>query len=109
MVVAVTALFAVLPWATNDIGLRESLFLAAIYIILAVNLNLMIGYTGYVNFGNIVFFGLGGYVGVYLASVAGWPLIPATLAAGIMVCSGSASCDCAGPSSRWRPSVLPKR
>ena len=42
--------------------------LAAVYIILASNLNLMIGYAGYVNFGNIVFFGLGGYVCVYLVN-----------------------------------------
>ena len=46
--------------------MRESLLLAAVYIILASNLNLMIGYAGYVNFGNIVFFGLGGYM---LASI----------------------------------------
>ena len=48
--------------------LRESLLLAAVYIILASNLNLMIGYAGYVNFGNIVFFGLGGYVCLYLVN-----------------------------------------
>ena len=28
----------------------------------------MIGYTGYVNFGHIVFYGLGGYVGLYLVT-----------------------------------------
>ena len=40
--------------------LREDLILVALAIILASNLNLMIGYTGYVNFGHIVFYGLGG-------------------------------------------------
>ena len=36
--------------------------LAAFYMTLASNLNIVLGYAGYVNFGNIVFFGLGGYV-----------------------------------------------
>ena len=64
---------------TDDVGLRESLLLAAVYIILASNLNLMIGYAGYVNFGNIVFFGLGGYICVYLVNDWHWPLVAAAL------------------------------
>ena len=63
----------------------KACFSSAIYIILATNLNLVIGYTGYVNFGNIVFFGLGGYIGIYLLTVMGWPLILAALAAGFAV------------------------
>jgi branched-chain amino acid transport system permease protein len=54
-------------------------------VILASNLNLMIGYTGYVNFGHIVFYGLGGYVGLYLATVRGWNLLLAALSAGMAV------------------------
>jgi branched-chain amino acid transport system permease protein len=45
----------------------------------------MIGYAGYVNFGNIVFFGLGGYICVYLIDAWHWPLIAAALAAGLGV------------------------
>ncbi len=85
LILAVTALFAGLPAIGGDVGLRETLFLAAVAIILASNLNLMIGYTGYVNFGNIVFFGLGGYFGVWLTVVQGWPLVVAVLAAGCAV------------------------
>lgn len=77
--------FALVPYLGDDVQLRESLLLAAIYIILASNLNLMIGYAGYVNFGNIVFFGLGGYVCVYLVSEWSWPLVPAAIAGGIFV------------------------
>ena len=33
---------------------------------MASSLNILLGYTGYVSFGHIVFFGLGGYVGFYL-------------------------------------------
>ena len=57
-----TAIFAIAPTVGDDVGLRESLILAALYITLASNLNLMLGYAGYINFGSIVFFGLGGYI-----------------------------------------------
>jgi len=59
--------------------------LAAVYMTLASNLNIVLGYAGYVNFGNIVFFGLGGYVCVYLVSEWQWPLGAAALIAGISV------------------------
>jgi branched-chain amino acid transport system permease protein len=85
IVLAITAIFALIPGLSGDIGLRESLLLGAVYIVLASNLNLMIGYTGYVNFGNIAFFGLGGYVGMYLVTALHWPLWLASLAAGVCV------------------------
>jgi branched-chain amino acid transport system permease protein len=50
---------------------------------LASSLNLLLGYTGYVSFGHIVFYGIGGYVGFYLLSVYGAPLWAAMLAAGL--------------------------
>jgi branched-chain amino acid transport system permease protein len=53
--------------------------------VLASNLNLMIGYTGYVNFGNIAFFGLGGYLGMYMVTALHWPLWLASLLAGACV------------------------
>ena len=67
--------------------MRESLILACVYITLASNLNLMLGYTGYINFGAIVFFGLGGYICVYLMSAHGWQLAAAEFAAGVAVSS----------------------
>ncbi len=85
MIVSVTLVFAVLPLATGDASLRENLIIIAVAIALASNLNLMIGYTGYVNFGNVISYGLGGYIGLYLATVTGWPLIAAAIAAGIAV------------------------
>ncbi len=66
-------------------SMREDLILVAVAIILASNLNLMIGYTGYVNFGHIVFYGLGGYIGLYLATVQGWNLVLSALLAGLAV------------------------
>jgi branched-chain amino acid transport system permease protein len=79
------ALFIYIPLRTDNVLLREDLLLIAVAIILASNLNLMIGYTGYVNFGNIVFYGLGGYMGLWLTTVKGWNLIAAALAAGVFV------------------------
>lgn len=85
LIVLLGAAFALVPWLADDPALRESLLLAAVYITLATNLNLMIGYGGYINFGNIVFFGLGGYVCVDLVTRWQWPLVAAALAAGIAV------------------------
>src|ERR1700744_3754568 len=77
--------FALAPVYGNDVSLRESLLLDALYIILASNLNLMLGYAGYINFGSIVFFGLGGYICVLLGDTHGWPLGLSPLAAGFGV------------------------
>ena len=71
IIAAIVAVFALAPGIGDDVQLRESLLLAAVYIILASNLNLMLGYAGYVNFGSIVFFGLGGYICVYLMGAPG--------------------------------------
>jgi len=81
----VIAIFALAPTIGNNVELRESLLLASVYITLASNLNLILGYTGYVNFGSIVFFGLGGYICLFLMSAHGWPLATAELAAGVAV------------------------
>jgi branched-chain amino acid transport system permease protein len=79
------AAFAIAPAIGNNVELRESLVLATVYVTLATNLNIVLGYAGYVNFGSIVFFGLGGYICVYLMGAPGWPLPVALLAAGAAV------------------------
>ncbi len=85
IIALVIAVFAVVPTIGDNVGLRESLVLAAVYITLASNLNLMLGYTGYINFGSIVFFGLGGYICVWLVYSHDWPLGLSLLAAGVGV------------------------
>jgi branched-chain amino acid transport system permease protein len=85
IIALIIALFAAAPSIGNNVEMRESLLLAAVYMILASNLNLMLGYAGYVNFGSIVFFGLGGYICVYLVGAPGWPLVGAALGAGVAV------------------------
>ena len=85
IIALVIAAFAIAPLIGDNVELRESLILAALYITLASNLNLMLGYTGYINFGSIVFFGLGGYICVWLANSHAWSLGASLLAAGIGV------------------------
>jgi branched-chain amino acid transport system permease protein len=85
LIVIFTAECAMLPVVTDYVSLRESILLAAVYVTMATNLNLMIGYAGYVNFGNIVFFGLGGYVGVYLATSWHVNLVVSAIVGGIFV------------------------
>ncbi len=85
IIALVLAIFVLVPWLGNDVQLRESLLLAALYITLASNLNLMLGYAGYINFGSIVFFGLGGYICVWLVNSYQWPLFASLIVAGIGV------------------------
>jgi branched-chain amino acid transport system permease protein len=85
IILLIAAAFIYAPLRGNNVSLREDLILIAIAIILASNLNLMIGYTGYVNFGHIVFYGLGGYVGLYLTTVRAWNLVLSALVAGVVV------------------------
>ncbi len=71
------------PIASRSPSLRESIFIILQVIVLAASLNILLGFTGYVSFGHVVFFGLGGYVGLYLISAQGWPLWSAALAGGL--------------------------
>jgi branched-chain amino acid transport system permease protein len=74
--------------AANKAYSREVAFTILKAVALASSLNILLGYTGYVSFGHIVFFGMGGYVGFYLMSVHGAPLyaaVPAgALTAGLL-------------------------
>lgn len=71
------------PILTGKPATREQVFTILRAVALASSLNILLGYTGYVSFGHIVFFGLGGYVGFYLLSVQGWTLWIAMLVGGV--------------------------
>jgi branched-chain amino acid transport system permease protein len=81
---AIVATFVIAPSIGADVQLREDLLLAAVYMTLASNINLILGYAGYVNFGSIVFFGLGGYFTIYFMTL-GWNLMIASLFSGLAV------------------------
>jgi branched-chain amino acid transport system permease protein len=83
LVVALFAVLTALPSLLSNPTLREELFLVFMLVTLASSINIIMGYTGYVSFGHIVFFGLGGYFGFYLMQVQGWHFIPSLVAAAI--------------------------
>ena len=63
---------------------QETSFTILKAVALASSLNIILGYTGYVSFGHIVFFGVGGYTGFYLMSQMGWSLWMAMFAGAVM-------------------------
>jgi branched-chain amino acid transport system permease protein len=79
-------LVGLLPVFSRNPSTREILFLTMLYVVLAGSLNVLLGYTGYVNFGHVVFFGLGGYVGMFLLFATGVSLWLAVFAGGISAC-----------------------
>ena len=81
--VGALVLWGLVVFFLQDPTLRETSFTLLMYVGLASSLNVLLGYTGYVSFGHIVFFGLGGYLGFYLMSVQGWSLYPAALFGGL--------------------------
>ncbi|MBM4274256.1 MAG: branched-chain amino acid ABC transporter permease [Deltaproteobacteria bacterium] len=63
---------------------RETAFTLMMFVAMASSLNILLGYTGYVSFGHIVFFGLGGYFGFYLLSQHDWNMFLAAIAGGAL-------------------------
>jgi len=71
------------PILTGNVSNREIVFTILKAIALASSLNILLGYTGYVSFGHIVFYGFGGYIGLYLVNEQGWSIWMGMLAGGI--------------------------
>ncbi len=65
-----------------DAFIIHLLILIGIYVILAVSLNVAIGYTGLLNLGHIAFFGIGAYTSALLTK-AGVPFVIAFIVAGL--------------------------
>jgi branched-chain amino acid transport system permease protein len=80
LTMVVVLLVGLWPILTGRASTREVVFTMLLSVVLASSLNIILGYTGYVSFGHVVFFGLGGYVGLYLMTVLSaslWLAIPA--------------------------------
>jgi branched-chain amino acid transport system permease protein len=80
----VTALLGIYPIVTGSAATREVFFTVLMFIALSSSLNIFLGYTGYVSFGHIVFYGLGGYFGFYLLDVYQLPLYLCVIAGGLV-------------------------
>jgi branched-chain amino acid transport system permease protein len=81
--ILVVAALAIWPTLTGKAASRESAFTILKAVALASSLNILLGYTGYVSFGHIVFYGFGGYVGLFLLTEKDWSLLNALLAGGL--------------------------
>jgi len=60
------------------------LILIGIYAILAISLNLSMGFAGLLNIGHVAFYGIGAYTSALLALNLGVPFLPSLLIAGIV-------------------------
>ena len=74
-------LFGVIPFVSTPY-LLYVLNTIGIYIIAAIGLNLLIGYTGQISLGHGAFFGVGAYAGAILTTKAGLPFWVAVPSAG---------------------------
>jgi len=71
-VVAGCVLLLALPLAWNDPYVLRVLTMAAIFAIYAASWDLLAGYTGQVNFGHALFFGVGAYASALVTLRLGW-------------------------------------
>jgi branched-chain amino acid transport system permease protein len=75
---------ALVPAFTGSASLRENMFLIWLFVIFASSLNMITGYTGYTNFGHIIFFGVGGYFCFYLVQSLQIHFVVAAVIGGII-------------------------
>jgi len=86
-------LMVFVPLLTNEPYVLRTLIFANVFAIFAVSWDLLSGYTGQVNFGHALFFGVAAYTSALLNLRLGWPpwaTIPigamASVLAGVIVC-----------------------
>lgn len=72
---------AALPWLLQTPYWRGILVLCAMNVLLAMSLNLVLGYTGQLNLGQSAFFAIGAYVSTILVKTYAWNFWVASLAA----------------------------
>lgn len=72
---------AALPWLLQTPYWRGILVLCAMNVLLALSLNLVLGYTGQLNLGQSAFFAIGAYVSTILIKSYGWNFWLAALVA----------------------------
>ena len=83
ILLALVVLASLWPAFDNNPANREVLSIILMSIAIASSLNIILGYTGYVSFGHVVFFGIGGYTGLYLLGKLGASLWVAIAAGGL--------------------------
>jgi branched-chain amino acid transport system permease protein len=80
----VVAVLVALPLVEPPVFYVRLLSTVFLFAALAQSWNIIGGYTGYVSFGHVTFFGLGAYVAAMLFRDFGWPPYAAVLPAGLV-------------------------
>jgi len=84
ILIPLACLLALFPLAQPPVYFISFLFLVFLYIILAESWNLIGGFTGYLSFGHVAFFGIGTYTSAMLFQKLGLSPFIGALPAGIM-------------------------
>lgn len=71
----------VLPEQVN-VYYRSFVMFTMMYVVLALSWNIISGYTGYINFGHVLFYGVGSYASAILVADYGWNWIPTLIVSG---------------------------
>ena len=75
----------VLPDQIN-VYYRSFIMFTMMYVVLALSWNIISGYTGYINFGHVLFYGVGSYASAILVADYGWHWIPTLIiSAGVAI------------------------
>ncbi len=80
--IVLTAALTAPFWIPNPYHLHI-LIMAGIFTVLALSLNLLLGYTGQLSLGHAAFFGIGAYTSALLTLKRDWSVWPALLAAAV--------------------------
>lgn len=83
------ALLAVAPYLLTNEYYINTLTIGFFHAIIAVGLNLLLGFAGQISLGHGAFYGLAAYTSSILTTTYGWP-IPAGMLAGVAVSGGTA-------------------
>jgi len=73
-----------IPFIVKNLYFLHILIIVGIYIILALSLNLIVGYTGQLSLGHAAFYGIGAYASALLSMKLNISFIPALLIAGFL-------------------------
>jgi branched-chain amino acid transport system permease protein len=89
-IAAAAAFMAFLPFQLS-VYMRSFCMFMMMYVVLASSWNIISGFTGYISFGHVVFYGIGSYATAILVTDYGWNWI-LTLFAGAALGLGAAIC-----------------
>ncbi len=73
----------VLPEQLN-VYYRSFIMFTMMYVVLALSWNIISGYTGYINFGHVLFYGVGSYASAILVADYGWNWLPTLIVSGVV-------------------------